>query len=807
MTSGPKPCKSRALSNQPVGQTCPDLAFRNTVSGPPESPERPEKPRLVRIRARPESVYISRNRSVYATGRDGFIVDDPDHGFFVHQTRILSRYRYLIDGEPSAPNVLSTVDHHSWLGYYLAVAPSSRPEDPDTGSGQVPALSRRPLEIRISRFLDDGLHEDIDLTNYGGEEATFTLAIEIEADFADRAETRVRQQRGTLERAWDSTQVRLTFAYATTHNYENQSERGTASIERVVSIEVGKATSPPDFKGDQIQFAITLDPHQSWHACLAFSAMIDGQVLKPAETCPSFAKARSPRDQLMSQAISEATQFRAPGSTTLTSVVLGTLNQASADLAALRLFDLDTGPRSWTVAAGLPLYVALFGRDTLTTGWQAALLSPGLMHGSLAALARLQGREMNDWRDEQPGKMLHEAHTGPLAALNYNPRQRSYSSITTSGLFAFMLAELWHWTGDKSLVRPLVEPALRAIHWLDRFGDLDGDGFYEYLTRSTMGPRNQAWKDSNDAIIYEDGRNVEAPIATCEEQGFIYVAKLHLSEVMWWLGEKSLAKRLYHSASELKARFHDAFWMEERGFYAMALDSGKQQVTSIGSNAAHCVAAAIAESSVVPRVVDRLFAPDLFSGWGIRTLSDQHPRYNPWSYHLGSIWPVEHGTFALGFMRYGLFDRVHEVARAQFEAAALFDFYSLPELFGGHPRDDAHPFPGIYPTANSPQAWSASMVFCLLQAMLGLYPYAPLGLLLVDPHLPGWLPEITLENLRVGKARVTIRFWRKKDGRSTYRVLDLRGKLHVVRQPMPWSLTTSYAERLRDALASLLPGK
>ena len=771
-----------------------------------------EQPRLVRIRARPESVYISRNRSVLATRRDGFVTGDPDHGLFVLQTRLLSRYRYLIDGEPPEPNVLSAVDHHSWLGYYVSVVPSAAREDADTGSGQVPASSRHPLEIRVSRFLDDGLHEDIDLTNYSDETATFTLAIEIEADFADRAETASRQQQGTLSQRWDAAPQRLAFDYTATHAYENQSERGTASIHRGVIIDVRNPTSLARFEDAQLRFEISLDPHESWHACVVFTASIDGVVFEPAQTCPSFGEAHSSNDERIAGALREGTQFRAPGSETLTPAVLGALNQARADLAALRLFDLDPvvldhGPRSWTVAAGLPLYVALFGRDTLTSGWQAGLWSPDLMHGSLTALARLQGKESNDWRDEQPGKMLHEAHTGPLAALNYNPRERSYSSITTSGLFAFMLAELWHWTGDKNLIRPLVEPALRAIQWLDRFGDLDGDGFYEYLTRSTMGPRNQAWKDSNDAIVYADGRNVDAPIATCEEQAFIYVAKLHLSEVMWWLGEKSLARRLYESASELKKRFHDAFWMEEDGFYAMALDSAKRQVTSIGSNAGHCVACAIADSSVVSRVVDRLFAPDLFSGWGIRTLSDQHPRYNPYSYHLGSIWPVEHGTFAVGFMRYGLYDRVEQIAKAQFEAAALFDFYSLPELFGGHPRDGRHPFPGIYPGANSPQAWSASMVFSLLQSMLGLYPYAPLRLLLVDPHLPEWLPDITLENLRVGKASVTIRFWRKKDGRSTYRVLDLRGTLHVVRQATPWSLTTSFAERMRDSLESLLPGK
>jgi glycogen debranching enzyme len=222
-------------------------------------------------------------------------------------------------------------------------------------------------------------------------------------------------------------------------------------------------------------------------------------------------------------------------------------------------------------------------------------------------------------------------------------------------------------------------------------------------------------------------------------------------------------------------------------------------VRSIASNAGHCVATAIADEAHVPRIAERMFRDDLFSGWGVRTLSSRHPSYNPYSYHLGSIWPVEHGTFALGFMRYGLYEHAQRIAKAQFEAAALFDFHRLPELFGGHPRDDAHPFPGIYPNANSPQAWSASTTFSLLQSMLGLYPYAPLSVLLVDPHLPEWLPEITLRNLRVGKATVSIRF-----RGETYEVLEKEGKLHVVAQPMPWSLTATWGERLRDLVKSVI---
>jgi glycogen debranching enzyme len=391
--------------------------------------------------------------------------------------------------------------------------------------------------------------------------------------------------------------------------------------------------------------------------------------------------------------------------------------------------------------------------------------------------------------------------------LNYNPRRRYYGSVTTSGFYPVIVAELWHWTGDKDLVRPFIKPAIDALKWLDQYADIDGDGFYEYQTHSTQGVENQGWKDSGDAIVYEDGTQVKAPIATCEEQAFAYLAKLHLSEVLWWFDEKDHAKRLHEEAQELKKRFNDSFWMDKEGFFAMALDPDKRLVKSIGSNAGHCIAAGIVDDDLVQRTADRFVANDLFTGWGIRTLSSEHPAYNPYSYHRGSVWPVEHGSFAVGFTRYGLHDPLHLICNAQFNAAALFDFYRLPELFAGHQLDQDHPFPALYPQANSPQAWSASTIFHFIQAMLGLYPYAPLKILLVDPYLPSWLPEITLHDLQVGEAKVTIRFFRDQKGKNDYEVLHKKGSLHVFRQPSPWSLTASFAERLKDVLVSLLPGK
>jgi glycogen debranching enzyme len=756
-------------------------------------------PDLIRVRPRPFTTHISRGRGVIATTLDGRIDDSPDHGLFVHETRLLSRWKYLIDQKVPSANAFSSIRQNQWLGYFVTPAPGVTPPPRDEGSGQVPTASQSTLELRVMRVIDEGLHEDIDLTNYTTETSTFDFAIELDADFADQGETRERQQHGQCTASWDDSARCLTYDYVASND--------GVKLHRGVAIEIANASSAADWIDGHLVFHVTLAAKERWHACVRITPIIDGTRLDPPPDCYGTDAHLAPHEQDVRWFLEETTCFECPITSTMTADVMATLEQARADLAALRLFDLDQSPRSWTVAAGLPLYIALFGRDTLTTGWQASILGPEIMSGTLHALAQTQGTRVDDWRDEQPGKMLHEAHTGPLSMLDYNPRARSYSSITTSGLYAFIAAELWHWTGDKNLVRPFVEPALKALHWLDHYGDIDGDGFYEYQSHSPMGPRNQGWKDSPDAITYEDGRLVDPPIATCEEQGFVYVAKLHLAEMLFMLGERALSRKLYHEASELKKRFNEAFWMEDEGFYALALDAQKRPVRSITSNPGHCIATAITDASLVERTAHRMFEDDLFSGWGVRTLSNQHPRYNPYSYHLGSIWPVEHGTFAVGFMRYGLHDRVEQIARAQFEAASLFEYHRLPELFCGHPRNAQHPFPAIYPNANSPQAWSASSVFSLLQAMLGLYPYAPLRMLVIDPHLPEWLPEITLRDLRVGKARVTIRFRRRSDGRTSYRILDQRGKLHVVRQATPWSLTTQPAERLRDALSSLLPGR
>lgn len=767
-------------------------------------------PYLIRLRPRPETLHISQGRSIFESDRDGFIPPDSAYGFFVHEARLLSRYEYLINETPPQPIAASNVREHSFLGYYVIFPPDRTREETDLGSGEMEEVSEQAIELRVSRYVGGGFHEDLDLTNFTQQETRFTFSILLAADFIDRSELHSgRQQFGKLTSNWGQSDVgdwELAFDYVAEHEYECQGESGRAALHRGVIIRIAQPSSTPRFKDNRIIFDVALGPKATWHTCVDVIAQIENDSLSSGYSCRSFGSASS-YDLTRDTFLQESACFRYPTAETLTPVIAEALEQARDDLAALRLHDLDHGPRAWTMAAGLPIYISLFGRDTLTACWQAAILGPEMMKGTLPELARWQGTMDNPWRDEQPGKMLHEAHTGPLAWLRFNPRDRYYGAITTSAFYPVVVSELWHWTGDKELIAPLLEPALRAITWLDTYADLRSDGFHYYLSRSRQGNRHQGWKDSGDAVVYEDGTPVEPPIATCEEQGFAYAAKLQFAEVLWWFDRKDEAKRLYHEAEEFKKRFNERFWMHDRNFVAFGLDSFGTQIRSIVSNAGHCIATGILDNDLVRVTADRLFEPDMFSGWGIRTLSSEHPAYNPYSYHRGSIWPVEHGAFAIGFMRYGLFDHLHSMSKALFEAARLFDFYRLPEVFAGHARDDDHPFPAIYPKANSPQAWSSSALFLILQSMLGIYPFAPLHTLIVDPHLPEWMPELTITNLRVGEAAADLRFFRNSGGASDYEVLEKRGHLHVLRQPSPWSQTAGIAERLKDMITSLLPGK
>ncbi|HEU4643351.1 MAG TPA: glycogen debranching N-terminal domain-containing protein [Gemmatimonadaceae bacterium] len=480
------------------------------------------------------------------------------------------------------------------------------------------------------------------------------------------------------------------------------------------------------------------------------------------------------------------------------------IQRAVGDLASFPLLEGESD--EWlAMQAGMPLYPALFGRDSVTTTWQAAMIDRGdALDQVLTRLGRLQGNTEDDWRDEQPGRIIHSVRQGPLARSRRNPFARYYGDFASPLAYVIAIAQLYAWTGEKSRIVRHRDTVLRVLEWARRYGDADGDGYLEYRTRSPDGAKNQGWKDSGNGIVYEDGRIVPDPIATCELQGYWYAAQQMWAVLSWVLGEHEEAKALWRSARELKARFNRDWWIPEERCIALALDPEKRQVRSITSNAGQCLAAGIVSREHVPPLVGRLFAPDLFSGWGIRTLSTGHPAYNPVKYHLGSVWPVENATIVFGLRRFGFDQRALDLADGLFDLARLYEHERAPECVGGWPRWK-NASPGTYPQANAPQAWNQSGVVLLMQTLLGLQPVAALDLLVIDPVLPAWMPEVIVRGLRLGGATATLRFRRDEDGKTHTDVLEKRGTLHVLRQPPPESLTAGIGDRFGALIEHLLP--
>ena len=397
---------------------------------------------------------------------------------------------------------------------------------------------------------------------------------------------------------------------------------------------------------------------------------------------------------------------------------------------------------------------------------------------------------MDDYRDAEPGKIPHEIRFGELAYFKKIPHTPYYGTADATPLYLITLHEAWRWLGDDGLLREYRDVAERCLEWIDRYGDLDGDGFQEYQTRSTLGYENVGWKDAGDAVVYPDGSQVKQPKALCELQGYVFDAWHRMAEVFDALGEPNRARELRRKATDLQQRFEDRFWCEEAGFYAFALDPKKEPVPTIASNAGHCLWSGIARPDRAARVVQRMFEPDMWSGWGIRTLSAQNPAYNPFSYQLGSVWPHDNGIIAMGFKRYGFSAEAARVARDISEAASYFVSYRLPELYAGIPHE-ARSFPVQYRGANVPQAWAAGSIFHLLQAILGIQANAPKGRLYLDPVLPRWLPDLTLRGLAVGGAKLDLHFWREAE-QTRWDVAVQEGAIEVAQRAWePWPTATA----------------
>ncbi len=732
------------------------------------------------------STVLFSGYTVLCTDPDGTL-DGGRHGLFHRDTRVLSRYRLTLGGMTPELVAASMPESNHWQAVLRVARPGGRAEGPQ--------LPQDAIEIQRERAVGPGLLERLRLRNHSAVACDTTLRVEIDADFVDTMEIdRPREQTGTTTATTDEAIPALTLRYAV------ESE-GTVA-ERAIRLEITASSTPPALSSDAITFALRLEAGGDWQATIRFAPLDAGEWRSP----DAFERGHRAGQR-------SAWRRRRP-SIVGPEPLRRAFDRAADDLFDLRNWELEDrflgghDGAAWVLNAGVPMFTGLFGRDCLTAGWQSAMLGSRGTRGALEAIAATQAAADDPWRDAEPGKLIHEQRDGPLSELGLSPRDAYYGTQTTPAMFLLALSELWHWTGDDDLLRRHRDVALGAMHWAEQFGDPDGDGFLEYERRSPAGLRNQGWKDSDEAIRHPDGSIVEGPIATVEEQAFYYLALERMAEIEVALGDDHSGQRFLDRADQLRRRWQSAYWMPAEGSYALALDGSKGQVRSISSNPGHALATGIVPAAHARTLADRLMAPDLFSGWGIRTLSDRHPSYNPFAYHLGSVWPVEQATFALGFKRYGLDDHADRMVDAVLAAAALSPDHRLPEALSGHSRDAvAAPVP--YPNANSPQAWSASALVQTVQIMLGLYPFAPLRTLaIVRPRLPEWLPELTLRGLRVGRATVDLEFERRDDGSARWRVLRRDGSLFVVPAGPPDNAEGgSWLERVQRGLLPAMPGR
>ncbi len=631
-------------------------------------------------------------------------------GFFFQDVRHLSTWSLSIDGAPMRVLTSRVVDYYSARVF---------------GTTKIERVGANPpLSIQRDRIVAGGVHEDLWVRNHSEVEQRLTVELAFGSDFADIFELK------DPDAARSATAVELGERDLTLWHERRGVRRGT-HIEWSAD---GHA------KSERLRFAISLPPRGEWQTCLDISCIVEDERHGPRAGHGGFGKLQPHMPRSL-----EAWLADAPALDTDADLVAHTYRRSLVDLAALRFRPLPD--LSWSLpAAGLPWFMALFGRDSLITAYMALPFQPHLAATTLEALGELQATERDDFRDADSGKIVHEVRRGWLATLGETPHSAYYGSHDATPLFLILLDEYERWTGDRELVRRLEPAARAAIAWIDGPGDPDGDGFLEYETRSPKGLRDQGWKDSWNSILFADGRLAEPPIATCEIQGYAYDARrraARLARLCW--DDDALAGRLERDAAALHERFNRVYWLDGRGHYALALDRDKRPVDTLASNVGHLLWSRIVPPERAAKVRDRLLAPDMFSGWGIRTMSSRDAGYNPIEYHDGTVWPHDTAIVAEGLRRYGFRDEAGRLAFALFEAAEQFD-YRLPEVFAGFDRQTTK-VAVEYPTASRPQAWAAAAPLLAIRTLLGLD--AEDGAVVSSPSLPDAIARLELRPKRL----------------------------------------------------------
>ncbi len=712
----------------------------------------PENVPVVVTELQSKVLAIKEGETFLCSDTEGNIDDRPGFGLGLYHkdTRFLSHFRLRISGRD--PILLSSSAERAYMSYVDVTNPDLYDDD---GRLLVP---QQTLNIRRMRAISGRVYERIRIKNYNAFPAEIRVDLEFGADFADLFEVRGlhRDVRGHYDPPL-ADERRVEFSYL-----------GLDDVRRTSRIAFALRPERLAVEGDLVKasFKVNLSAHET----KLVSMTIEPIVAEEAPPEKEFDTAVHELRRSYEEWERECTQIR-----TDNELFDQLLTRGLRDLRALYTKMDGAG----VIAAGIPWFVAPFGRDTLITSHQLLMVNPRPARDSLTVLAALQGNEVDDWRDEEPGKILHEIRRGELAGSGYLPHTPYYGSVDSTPWFLILLAQYYRWTADIEFVRRMMPSAERALRWIDEYGDQDGDGFVEYRTRSSRGLRNQGWKDAWDSVVHADGTLAEPPIALVEVQAYVYMAKTRMADVYAALGDDARAVQLRDQATLLRKRFNEAFWMEEEQYFCEALDADKNQVRSIVSNPGHALYCDAIEPEKAEHVARRLLQPDMFSGWGIRTMSKAAAAYNPMSYHNGSVWPHDNALIAAGLKRYGFLTTTNRIATAMFDAAIHSDYMRLPELFCGFTRRSPSR-PVQYPVACSPQAWAAGAPFLLLQAMLGISAAAHENLLTVNkPHLPRWLNQVEIRNLRVGENTLSLIFRREGDI-TGFSLISREGDVRVV---------------------------
>ena len=668
-------------------------------------------------------------------------------GLFYVETRHLSRMTLRLDGQ--TPQLLaSTVrDDNAFLSVDLT----------NVYTGKQPDISRGTLHLYRSKYLQEGIcYEQFRLTNYGVTPMDVCLSFEFGADFADIFEVRgtPRLRKGQLRPPRvESDQVALNYL-------------GLDNVSRSTCLNFSPA--PNSLSDSTASYAVRLDSKEE---SIVSVTVICERNSAPVHV-PSYKAAFAVRS-----AQGQAQVFGGCKIQTSSKPFNAWLARAESDLRML----IQGNPEGAYPYAGVPWFNTVFGRDGIITAMECLWMHPAIAEGVLNYLALTQATESNAERDAEPGKIVHEVRRGEMATLKEVPFGMYYGSVDATPLFVLLAGGYFVRTNNLAFLKTIWPNIIRALEWIDRYGDVDGDGFVEYSRKSPDGLSNQGWKDSGDAIFHEDGKLAVAPIALCEVQGYVFAAKLSAALIARALGEEGRAVELEQQARELQKRFEQHFWSDELRLYAIALDGNKKQCRVRTSNAGYALLCKIASQERAAITAETLLSEAMFSGWGVRTVAAGESRYNPMSYHDGSVWPHDNALIALGLSLYGFQSKVAELFNGMYEASTHVELHQLPELFCGfHKREDSGG-PTRYPVACSPQAWAAGSVFLLFRAALGINIRASERVIrFCNPTLPAGLDEVTVENLRVADASVDLLIRRHQEGVAV-EVLRREGEVEVLK--------------------------